>query len=155
MRRTLYRFLCHDSEVKMVMENQGPIQKILASTQRVLHYGHKSQTALLRIPRQHLIQRIQLSHLRSAGRSQCSRILTVNGFCCCTSFFPCSRTRPRRLSTMKSADTFPSGCGESALNFCSLGFGLATWSFDPTTASNNCLYHELDYSTNILFSLPL
>jgi hypothetical protein len=36
MRRTLYRFLCHDSEVEMAMENQGPIQKILVDED-----GHK------------------------------------------------------------------------------------------------------------------
>jgi hypothetical protein len=54
---------------------------------------------------------------------------------------------------MKSADAFPSSCGEPALNFCSLAQGLTSTGFDPTTARDNRLFHELSYTANLMFYL--
>ena len=111
---------------------------------------HKSQTAF-RIPRQHIIERLQLSHLSSALFTQCSRIRPMNCFCCCASLSPFQRRRACALSTMPFADAFPSSCGEPALNFCSLGSGLTARSFDPTTARDNHLFHKRDYTLISLF----
>ena len=76
-----------------------------------------SQTAFC-IPQQHLIQRIQLSHLGPAGRSLLPRISSMNRFSFGASLFPCSCSRPRRFSTMPFTNAFSSGCGYPTLLSC-------------------------------------
>ena len=104
--------------------------------------AHKSQTTFC-IPRQQIIQRVQLFDLESAGLSLFTGILTVNGSSCCTSFTPFQSLRACALSTMPFTNAFPSSCGYSTLLSCSLGSGWAARRFYPTTCRNNHLFHEL------------